>query len=121
IEISREATALFIPLEAVNSDNGVPFVYRQAGGKTTKQEIETSSMSDDEVIVTKGLDADDKVMLTPPHDHDGLVLLRLPGSTAGIKTGGDTAPSGTPLPINPDTTKGARSQAKSTPAPTRKS
>lgn len=112
IEISREANALFIPLEAVNSENGVPFVYRNSDGRTTKQEVETSSMSDDEVIVTKGLSQDDRVMLTPPRDHDGLVLLRLPGSTAGIKAGGDTANSGTPIPVNPDTGKRAVAPVK---------
>jgi hypothetical protein len=112
IEISREPNALFIPLEAVNSENGVPFVYQQSGTRLTKQEIETSSMSDDEVIVTRGLVADDRVMLTPPHDHDGMVLARLPGSTAGVKAGGDTAPSPTPLPVHPDSAQGARTSAK---------
>lgn len=112
VEISREPNALFIPLEAVNSENGVPFVYKQSGTRLTKQEIETSSMSDDEVIVTRGLAADDRVMLTPPRDHDGMVLARLPGSTAGVKAGGDTAPSPTPLPVHPDSAQGAPSTPK---------
>jgi hypothetical protein len=92
IETSRVDTALSIPLEAVNSEGGVPFVYKQSGGRITRQEILTGSMNDDEVVIASGLEADDRVLLTPPADRDQLALNRLPGSTAGVPTaGGDTA------------------------------
>lgn len=111
IEISRTPGALYIPLEAVNSEEGVPFVYRQSGGRVSKQEVETGAMSDDEVIVSRGLGADDRVLLSPPRDHEGLTLARLPGSTAGIKPSGDTAPAPTPIPVHPDSGPGRPASA----------
>jgi RND family efflux transporter MFP subunit len=123
IEASRTANALFIPIEAVNGEGGVPFVYRQSGGRVSKQEIETGAMNDDEVIVTRGLSPDDRVLLAPPREHAEMTLARLPGSTAGAKvTGGDTAPSPTPLPVRPDSARGARTPPAPAPAgSTRKS
>ena len=97
IETHRSPDALFLPFEAVNSENGVPFVYRQSGSRLTKQEVVTGAMNDDEVIIERGLAEDDLVLLAPPRNGDRLPLVRLPGSTAG----GDTARSATPLPTSP--------------------
>ncbi len=86
--------ALSIPLEAVMTDNGVPFVYRLAGSHLTRQEIETGAANDDAVIVRRGVTADDKVYLSPPTNADKLPLTRLPGSKAGNPKGdtGTVAP-----------------------------
>jgi RND family efflux transporter MFP subunit len=84
---------LHIPLEAVSSDGGVPFVYKASGGKVTKQEVETGAMNDDEVVIVKGLAEGDRVLLSPPEDKEKLGLVRLPGSGTPPKpaAGGDTA------------------------------
>ncbi len=66
IETHRSAAALFIPLEAVSSEHGVPIVFKQAGGRIVKQEIETGAMNDDEVIVEQGLVEGDRVLLSMP-------------------------------------------------------
>jgi hypothetical protein len=100
IETHRSPDALFLPFEAVNIENGVPFVYRQSGTRLTKQEVVTGVMNDDEVIIERGLAENDLVLLAPPHNADRLPLVRLPGSTAGEPAGGDTARSATPLPAN---------------------
>ncbi len=113
IEISRTADALYIPLEAMNSEGGVPFVYRAGAGRITKQEVATGAMNDDEVVISRGLAADDRVLLALPPEHEGMAVTRLPGSTAGLKAGGDTAPSPTPLPVRPDS--GAQPKARSAP------
>jgi RND family efflux transporter MFP subunit len=98
IETHRADSVLFVPLEAVSSEGGIPLVYRQAGGRVTKQEIETGAMNEDEVVVVRGLEEDDRVLLTPPPDRDRLPLARLPGSTAGSPpAGGDTASPSVPL------------------------
>jgi hypothetical protein len=48
IETQRVEKALFVSLEALNGDGETPFVYRQAGGRVTRQEVETGAMNDDE-------------------------------------------------------------------------
>jgi RND family efflux transporter MFP subunit len=99
IEVLRLADALSVPLEAVNADGGVPYVFASQGGRVVKQEIVTGAMNDDEVVVVKGLAADDRVLLSPPADRDHLELVRLPGSTDPLITaGGDTARAPAPLP-----------------------
>lgn len=91
IETHLDKTALFIPLEAVSSEAGVPFVYKQAGGHIEKQEVITGAMNDDAVIIEKGLEENDRILLSPPADKDKLTLVRLPGSATPPKAGGDTA------------------------------
>ncbi|HXI19702.1 MAG TPA: efflux RND transporter periplasmic adaptor subunit, partial [Gemmatimonadales bacterium] len=51
----QEENVLYIPIEAVNSEHGVPFVYKSAGSRVTKQEIVPGIMNDDEVTVNRGL------------------------------------------------------------------
>jgi hypothetical protein len=92
IETFRTDSVLFVPIEAINSANGVPFVYKESGGGAVKQEVVTGAMNDDEVIIVRGLDEDDRVFLSPPPDPDALKLVRLPGSPVdSTAAGGDTA------------------------------
>jgi RND family efflux transporter MFP subunit len=91
IETLKVADALFVPIEALASDGGVPVVYKQAAGRVVKQEVVTGAMNDDEVIVTRGLSADDRVLLSPPANRDRLAAVRLPPSSARAATArGDT-------------------------------
>jgi RND family efflux transporter MFP subunit len=100
IETYSVKDALSVPLEAVSRQEGIPFVYKQAGGSAMKQEVVTGSMNDDEVIVLKGLSEDDRVLLSPPEDKDKLKLVRLPDSPVQQKpvAGGDTAVGGASIP-----------------------
>jgi RND family efflux transporter MFP subunit len=96
IETLTIPNVLYVPLEAVSSDSGVPFVYRQSGGgRVTKQEVTTGAMNDDEVVVQRGLEEGDRVLLTPPAGHERLALVRLPPAPPTEEApvaGGDTAP-----------------------------
>jgi RND family efflux transporter MFP subunit len=109
VETLRKPNVLSVPLEALNSQDGVPFVYRQQGARVRKQEVATGDMNDDAVIILQGLDADDKVYLTAPANADKMNLARLPGSTAGQPpaptAGGDTALK---AKVNPADTTPAR-------------
>mgnify|MGYP003577144067 CR=1 FL=1 len=79
IETLKIDDVLFVPIEAVNNEAGVSFVFRQSGGgSVTKQEIVTGAMNDDEVVVARGLENGDRVMLSPPPDHAVVKLTRLP-------------------------------------------
>jgi RND family efflux transporter MFP subunit len=104
---------LFVPLEAVNSEDGVPFVYKRTGGGVEKQEVVTGALNDDEVIIVKGLEEDDQVMLSPPQDGAQMDIKRLPDSpvpapadTTGLPAGGDTGIG--PKPISTSSTPATR-------------
>jgi len=93
---------LHIPLEAVMTEQGIPFVYHRVGSRAVKQEVETGATNDDEVVITRGLQADDRVLLSAPADRDKLVLVRLPGSKAGTAaSGGDTGVGDQRIPVQP--------------------
>lgn len=113
-------SVLQLPLEAVNNEGGVPFVYLDRGGRVTKQEVATGVLNDDAIVITKGVDEGDRVLLSSPSDRAGMALVRLPGSTAGQTTGGDTAKKATPIPVKPDSARPA-SGSKPLAAPARKS
>ncbi len=71
---------LSVPLEAVNSEDSVTFVFKRDGGSVVKQEVETGAMNDNEIVIARGLEADDEVLLTPPENRADLSLERLPAS-----------------------------------------
>lgn len=77
IETASVPNALFVPLDAVYSADGVPFVYRRSGARVVRQEVRTGAMNDDEVVIARGLGEDDSVLLSPPLDADKLPLIRL--------------------------------------------
>ena len=100
IETLREDDVLFVPLEALNSENGIPYVFKQSGGSVRKQEVVTGAMNDNEVVIVAGLEEDDGVLLIPPPNRDAMSLNRLPDSPvrgdSAATTGGDTALRGSP-------------------------
>lgn len=88
----RIENALAVSLEALHNEDSIPFVYRQRGGGVVKQEIETGAVSEDEVVVLRGLDEGDRVLLSTPDNAGSLEMVRLPNSKAGQQpAGGDTA------------------------------
>jgi RND family efflux transporter MFP subunit len=94
IETFKVAEALFVPLEALGSDSGVSFVYRQTGGRVVKQEVVTGAMNDDEAIIKRGLGPTDRVLLSPPVNHERLVLVRLPAPPSVAAVRSDTGKQG---------------------------
>ena len=77
IETFKVENVLFAPLEALGSDSGVAFVYKQSGGRVLKQEVVRGAMNDDEVVLERGVAEGDRVLLTPPPDQSNLKLVRL--------------------------------------------
>lgn len=74
--------ALSVPLEAVTSSDDVPYVYKRSGVRVIKQEVETGVMSENEVVILRGVEAGDQVLLVPPVNADRLTPQRLPGSAS---------------------------------------
>jgi multidrug efflux pump subunit AcrA (membrane-fusion protein) len=87
IETAVVANVLSVPIEAVSGDSGVAYVFKKAGRRVVKQQVQTGAMSDNDVVVVRGLSADDKVLLTVPADAATLELARLPDVKGGGKTG----------------------------------
>ncbi len=105
--------ALFIPLEAIVSEDGVPYVYKRAGSGAIRQEVEAGAMNDDEVVITRGLAENDRVLLSPPANGATLQLVRLPGSAnrPRAKSGDSSAPA-RPVPVRSDTSASNTTTAK---------
>jgi RND family efflux transporter MFP subunit len=92
IETFSIKDALYIPIEAITTDSGITVVYKKDGVRVTKQEIETGTMSDDEVVILRGLEEDDRVMLAPPLEAEKMKIARLTGPSLKPKTlTGDSA------------------------------
>ena len=96
IETAVVKGARWVPIEAVNADSGVSYVYKVDGRRIVKQEVETGAMNDNEVVIARGLDKDDKVLLVPPTDERARQPIeRLPGGTKkpAPAPGKDTTPT----------------------------
>lgn len=94
IETLRESDVLFVPIETLNSESGVPFVFQQSGGSVRKQEVVTGAMNENEIVILAGLEEDDRALLIPPPNREDLDLQRLPDSPVrgdSATAGGDTA------------------------------
>jgi RND family efflux transporter MFP subunit len=93
VETQSLKDVLFIPLDALVVEEGVPLVFKQEGGQVFKQEVATGAMNDDEVVIVKGLAEGETVLLSPPLNRSELELRRLPGSENAPPPGasGDTA------------------------------
>ena len=68
------ADVLFIPLEALNTQDSTQFVYSDG----SKKQVETGESNDESIIVTRGLTQDDEVYLFPPDGADDWSLIMLP-------------------------------------------
>ncbi|MCC6930166.1 MAG: efflux RND transporter periplasmic adaptor subunit [Gemmatimonadaceae bacterium] len=108
IETMAIKDALFVPLEAVVNEGGTAYVYKRDGSSVVRQQVETGAMSDDEVVVSRGLAEGDRVLLSPPANASELSTSRLPGSsnTPPARTG-DSAERARPVPVKPDTSPSA--------------
>lgn len=97
IETLRQPDALFIPIEALGSEDGIPFVYQQDGGRVRKQEVVPGAMNDTDVIILAGLEEDARVLLSPPANGADMSIERLENSPVTNDdepppvAGGDTA------------------------------
>ncbi len=81
---------VYVPIEALSNEDGVPFVYQQDGGRVRKQEVVAGAMNDNEVIIELGLEENDRLLLVPPTNAAEMDIERLPDSP--VKVQGDSAP-----------------------------
>jgi RND family efflux transporter MFP subunit len=122
VETQSLKDVLYIPLDALVVEDGIPVVFKQDGNRVVKQEVATGAMNDDEVVIVKGLEEGQTVLLSPPLNRSELEVQRLPGSANMPPAGatGDTTQKTTVPP--PAEKKGpAPTDSKAAPpAPARK-
>jgi len=104
IETMRVPEALYVPLEAINSEDGVTFAYRQSGSSVVRQEVVTGAMNDAQVVVRLGLGPNDRVLLAPPPEPQKLELVRLPTAEAAAARQLDSSKAPGPAPGRRDST-----------------
>jgi RND family efflux transporter MFP subunit len=73
--------SLYIPLEAVTIEGGVPHVFKRERGRVVRQQIATGTMNENEIVVLRGLARGDEVLLAPPADAKTLESVALPAGT----------------------------------------
>lgn len=77
IHAGSYAKVLRIPLEAVNNEKGLSFVYKKDGAKTIRQQIEIGAVNETHGLVYAGLKKEEMVLLTSPADTAGLEWRKL--------------------------------------------
>jgi hypothetical protein len=65
---------LYVPLEALNTEDSVQFVYTKGG----KQQVETAESNNESIVVTRGLESGDEIYLFPPDGADNWSMDLLP-------------------------------------------
>ena len=76
--VNQMDSALFVPLESLHSkDDSITFVYKKAGLKIVKQEVQVGETNSNEAIIKLGLDPNDKIYLSMPSgmEDDEISLL----------------------------------------------
>ncbi|MCD8225060.1 MAG: efflux RND transporter periplasmic adaptor subunit [Clostridiales bacterium] len=90
VVLDRTADAMTIPLDAVNYDDGTPFVYLYQDGRAVKTEIESGIYDSETMEVLSGLDMDDVVITSWSNElADGQEVLVADAGTADA-AGADT-------------------------------
>lgn len=101
VETQVIPNALFVPIEAVQSDSGRAYVFKRDGSRVVKQEVLTGAMNDNEIVITKGLNKGDRVMLTVPANTAQLALQTLPPGSKPVPPKGVPGDSAVPTPVRP--------------------
>lgn len=71
---SQIDSVLFIPIEALHSNDTLSYVYQEVGMRTAKKQVIPGQANNNEIIILKGLKQGDEVYLTIPENHADLKL-----------------------------------------------
>jgi multidrug resistance efflux pump len=79
IVVNQLDSVIYVPLECLHSkDDSIAFVYKRAGIKAVKQEVQLGETNSNEATITLGLTANDKVYLSIPVGMDEADIALLP-------------------------------------------
>ncbi len=68
---------MFVPIEAVISNDSVTYVFKKTGGRITKQQVIAGESNDNEIILKTGVKENDELLLLPPENADKMKLTEL--------------------------------------------
>jgi RND family efflux transporter MFP subunit len=69
IEALTLTNVLSVPLDAIESEGDIPYVYKRIGARVVRQQIRTGAMNDVDIVIVAGLDKDDEILLVAPSDR----------------------------------------------------
>lgn len=70
-------SVLFIPIEALHSNDTLSYVFKDIGMRTIKKQVLPGQANNNEIIILEGLKQDDEVHLTIPENHAEIELTPL--------------------------------------------
>jgi HlyD family secretion protein len=68
-------SVLFIPIEALHSNDTLSYVFKEVGMRTVKKQVLPGQFNNNEIIILKGLEQGDEVHLTIPENHTDLKFI----------------------------------------------
>lgn len=77
IKTATLTDVLYIPQDAIFSNDSISYVYRLKGGDKMRQIIEKGEENENFVVIRQGLDENDRVLLTLPADNNSWPLTGL--------------------------------------------
>lgn len=77
IKIKELSNVVFIPLEAVFTEESIQYVFLKEGGSIIKKQIETGEASEEYIVVTKGLEEGQEISMIAPEDAEKMEIVRL--------------------------------------------
>jgi HlyD family secretion protein len=79
IIVNELSDVLSVPLESLHSHNdSISFVYKKAGLKTVKQEVQIGETNSNEAVITLGLEAGERIFLSIPTNVKDVAINLLP-------------------------------------------
>ena len=72
IHISSVDSALYVPLETINTYNDMDVVYKREGASPVMQQIVMGLMNENDVVILDGVDLTDQLYLSVPVDTTGI-------------------------------------------------
>lgn len=94
IETARVEDVLFVPLEALGSNDGRPIVFVQGNGGLEQREVVPGLMNDNYVILERGVEEGELVLLVPPAETEGIPFVPLPDSPPAAGEEADSSDEG---------------------------
>jgi HlyD family secretion protein len=75
ILVARLDSALYVPLECVQTVDSTTFVYRKDGGGAVRQEVRLGLINENEAVILEGVGEDDEIYLAAPEGADRNTVL----------------------------------------------
>lgn len=70
-------SVLFIPIEALHSNDTLSYVFKEIGMRTVKKQVLPGQANNNEIIILNGLNKGDEVYLSIPENHADLKLVTI--------------------------------------------